>query len=83
LTGKPGLGLEDMSITLPLKQMSAEEKIRIMESIWDDLCDTAGSTLSPDWHGSVLADRKAAVLAEEDEIIDWETAKRKISDELQ
>jgi hypothetical protein len=31
----------------------------------------------------VLADRKAAVLAWEEEIIDWEAAKRKISDELQ
>ena len=72
-----------MSITLPLKQMSAEEKIRIMESIWDDLCDTAGSTLSPDWHGNVLADRQAAVLAGKDEVMDWETAKKRISDELQ
>ena len=67
-----------MSITLPLKEMSAEEKIQVMESIWDDLCGTAGSTLSPDWHGHVLADRKAAVLAGKDEIIDWETAKQKI-----
>ena len=63
--------------------MSAEEKIRIMESIWDDLCDTAGSTLSPDWHGNVLADRKAAVSAGEDEIMDLEAAKERISDELQ
>jgi hypothetical protein len=48
-----------MSITLPLKKMSAEEKIQVMESIWVDLCDTAGSTLSPDWHGKVLAGRNA------------------------
>ena len=61
-----------MSITLPLKKMSAEEKIQVMESLWDDLCGTAGSTLSPDWHRKVLAERKAAVLAGEDEIIDWE-----------
>ncbi len=54
-----------------------------MESIWDDLCDTAGSTLSPDWHGNVLADRQAAVLAGKDEVMDWETAKKRISDELQ
>jgi hypothetical protein len=72
-----------LGTTAETATLSPEEKIRIMESIWDDLCDTAGSTLSPDWHGSVLADRKAAVLAGEDEIIDWETAKRKISDELQ
>jgi hypothetical protein len=72
-----------MSITLPLKKMSAEEKIQVMESIWVDLCDTAGSRLSPDWHGKILADRKEAVLAGEDEIIDWETAKQKILDDLQ
>ena len=71
-----------MSITLPLKKMSTEEKIQVMESIWDDLCGTAGSTLSPDWHGNVLADRKAAALAGEDEFIDWETAKQKISEDL-
>jgi hypothetical protein len=75
--------MEGMSITLPLKKMSAEEKIQVMESIWVDLCDTAGSTLSPDWHGKVLADRKAAALAGEEEIIDWETAKQKILENLQ
>ena len=71
-----------MSITLPLKKMSAEEKIQVMESIWDDLCGTAGSKLSPSWHENVLANRKAAVLAGEDEIIDWEIAKQRISEEL-
>jgi hypothetical protein len=75
--------MEGMSITLPLKKMSAEEKIQVMESIWVYLCDTAGSTLSPDWHGDVLVDRKAAVLAGEDEVIDWETAKQKILEDLQ
>jgi len=72
-----------MPIRLPLKKISAEEKIQVMESIWVDLCYTAGSTLSPDWHGKVLADRKAAALAGEDEIIDWETAKQKILKDLQ
>ncbi len=72
-----------MPITLPLQTMSIEEKIDIMESLWDDLCDTAGSTLSPNWHGNILAARRAALLAGNDEIIDWETAKRKISEDLQ
>ena len=53
-----------------------------MESIWLELCDTAGRPLSPDWHGDVLAERKAAVLAGQDEIIDRETAKQEVSDEL-
>ena len=72
-----------MSITLPLKKMSVEEKIQVMESIWVDLCDTAGSTLSPDWHRDVLADRKLAALAGKDKILDWETAKQKIFEDPQ
>jgi hypothetical protein len=71
-----------MSISLPLDQMSVEEKIRVMESIWDDLCDTAGSTLTPDWHGNVLATRNTAVQAGKEGIIDWETAKRNISEQI-
>jgi Putative addiction module component len=72
-----------MPITLPLQTMSVEEKIQVMESIWDDLCDTAGSTLTPDWHGSILTARKAALKAGNDEVLDWETAKKKISQDIQ
>jgi Putative addiction module component len=72
-----------MPITLPLQTMSVEEKIQVMESIWDDLCDTAGSTLTPDWHGSILTARKAALKAGNDEVLDWETAKKKISQDMQ
>ena len=71
-----------MSITLPLKDMSAEEKIQVMESLWQDLCGTAGSKLSPGWHKGVLADRKAAVQSGDEEIMDWEAAKNKISDDI-
>ena len=72
-----------MSISLPLEKMSVEEKLRAMESLWDDLCDTAGSTLNPDWHEKVLAVRNTAVLAGEEDSCDWETAKRKIAEEIQ
>ncbi len=72
-----------MSITLPLEKMSAEEKIRVMESIWEDLCDTAASTITPDWHANLLAERKAALASGEDEVLDWQTAKNRISEDLQ
>ncbi len=71
-----------MPIKLPLKEMSAEEKIQAMESLWADLCGTAGSTLSPDWHEDVLSNRSAAFKDGEDEILDWEVAKKKISEDV-
>ena len=72
-----------MSITLPLKEMAAEEKIQVMESLWKDLCATAGSTLSPNWHQDVLSAREAAVQTGDMEIMDWEAAKQKISEDTQ
>ena len=72
-----------MPITLPLQTMSVEAKIQVMESIWDNLCDTPGSALTPDWHGSILTARKAALKAGNDEVLDWETAKEKISQDIQ
>ena len=72
-----------MSITLPLKDMSAEEKIQVMEYLWKDLCATAGSALSPNWHQEVLFAREAALQAGDMEIMDWEAAKKKISEDIQ
>ena len=72
-----------MPITLPLQTMSVEEKIQVMESIWKDLCGTAGSTLTPQWHGTVLAGREASLLAGQDKSMDWEAAKKKILEDLQ
>ena len=72
-----------MSITLPLKEMSAEEKIQVMESLWKDLCMTAGGILSPGWHQDVLSSREAAVQAGEMENMDWEAAQQKFSEDSQ
>ena len=71
-----------MSISLPLKEMSIEEKLQAMESIWDDLCSRADSLASPAWHGEVLADRESALQGGDEEFIDWETAKQNIKKQL-
>ena len=67
-----------MASTLPLENMSVEEKLQAMESLWDDLCGKAGDITSPAWHEDVLADRQAMRERGEDQFEDWDTAKRKI-----
>ena len=47
-----------MSITKPLEEMSVEEKIQMMESLWDDLCQKPDSIESPAWHQDILAQRE-------------------------
>ena len=65
-----------MAITLPLEQMSIEDKIQAMESLWDSLCAEAEGLQSPAWHGEVLAQRAQAAQHGEDGFEYWEQVKR-------
>lgn len=71
-----------MEITLPLEKMSIEDKIRTMETIWDDLCQTAESIPSPSWHKDILDEREKAIENGEEEFIDWSAAKKQIQDKI-
>lgn len=39
--------------------MSVDERLRMMESIWASFGQEEESIASPDWHGDILAQRKA------------------------
>lgn len=71
-----------MPFSIPLDKMSLEEKLQTMEAIWDDLCESAGSLRSPDWHKTILQERDDAVREGKDEFVAWETAKKDIQDQL-
>lgn len=71
-----------MASTLPLQEMTVEEKLRAMELLWDDLCRQAGSVASPGWHEEVLTQREIAVQRGDDQFEDWETAKRNIKNKV-
>ena len=71
-----------MHVSLPLEQMSTEEKIQTMETIWDDLCKQADSLSSPQWHKGVLDEREEKIKNGKDEFADWEKAKNHIRDTL-
>jgi len=71
-----------MANTLPLEKMSVEEKLQVMESLWDDLCSKAGVMTSPASHDDVLAEREARHKHVVDEFEDWDTAKRNIKNRI-
>jgi hypothetical protein len=72
-----------MNITLPLKDMTIEEKLQVMETLWDDLSQNADQLTPPGWHQATLAEREAAIISGEEAFEDWETAKRKIEREIE
>ena len=71
-----------MEVTLPLEKMSTEDKIRTMETIWEDLCKKAESVPSPSWHKGILDEREKAIETGEEEFVDWNKAKKQIEDEI-
>ena len=71
-----------MKITLPLKEMTVSEKIRIMEEIWSDLSNAEEGYARPDWHGRVLEERSRLAESGEVGFTDWEAAKKQIKDRV-
>jgi len=64
-----------MTSTLQIAQMSREEKLLAMETIWADLSKAEDEVDSPAWHGEVLRETESRVAAGQERIADWETAK--------
>ncbi|MEW6169002.1 MAG: addiction module protein [Pseudomonadota bacterium] len=71
-----------MSITLPLKDMTVEEKLQLMETLWDDHSRNAEQLQPPAWHAEALAEREAAIARGEEQFEDWEAAKRRIERDI-
>ncbi len=50
-----------MSFTMPLDDVTVEDKLSAMELLWDDLCRTPEVIPSPAWHGDILQAREKRI----------------------
>lgn len=64
-----------MTIDLPLDNMTAEEKVRLLEEIWGSLCRHPGDVRSPEWHRQVLEERTRRLASGEATVSSWNDAK--------
>lgn len=71
-----------MPINLPLNEMTLQEKLAIMESIWEHLARTPEVIESPAWHKGVLDERRRQSVDGTSRFTDWETAKADIRKKL-
>lgn len=63
--------------------MSLADKLRLMEALWSELCRNESEVHSPEWHGEILKQREEQISSGEESFLDWETAKKKLREELQ
>ncbi len=71
-----------MQITLPLNEMSKEEKIRLMEILWMDLTKSEEEFASPSWHEDELREREERTKSGEEEYRSWDSVKRELLQRL-
>jgi putative addiction module component len=67
-----------MPVSLPLSEVTLEEKLQVMEALWDDLSRDPEALKSPAWHEDVLREREERLAAGEADFVDWEQAKTDI-----
>ena len=71
-----------MQVSLPLNEMTKEEKLRAMEDLWKDLTEDEQEFISPNWHEDVLKARAERVKSGKEQYEDWGSAKKKLRDRL-
>lgn len=64
-----------MDIALPLEKMSVEDKLRVLERLWEDLARAPSTVPSPAWHRDVLEAREKRVSQNQERFIPWDKAK--------
>ena len=63
-----------MSIS-EVRQLPIREKIEMMEILWEDLRSRVDSAPVPEAHKRLLDERRAAVEAGTEEVLDWDEVK--------
>ena len=66
-----------------IHQLSLQEKLLVMEAIWDDLSRAAQQLEMPQWHKELLDERERLLAEGKAHFVDWEEAKRQINEATQ
>ncbi|MDT4329103.1 addiction module protein [Methylomonas sp. MV1] len=70
-------------ISAELKQLSAGEKLKLIEALWQDLLEQESDLPELDWHREVLEGTAQAYQAGEIEALDWQAAKNALRAEFE
>lgn len=61
---------------IDIHHLTREEKLRVMEAIWEDLSRDEEEIESPEWHEEALRETEKRLRMGEERIIDWDDAKK-------
>lgn len=67
-----------MQNTFEIQHLSREEKLRVMEAIWEDLSKEDTEVESPKWHQEALQETEHRLNLGEDKKVEWDNAKKEL-----
>ena len=67
-----------MKDIMAIKQLTREEKLQVMEAIWEDLSHEDQLVQSPAWHESQLRETEQRIQSGKEQILDWKEAKKEL-----
>ncbi|MBI5143223.1 MAG: addiction module protein [Nitrospirae bacterium] len=67
-----------MQSVIEIERLSREEKLQVMEAIWEDLSRDEAELESPDWHKEMLLETSRRLEAGQERIMDWHDAKKEL-----
>jgi hypothetical protein len=67
-----------MSVKELVMELPRREKLQLMEALWSDLNQAGEEVEPPAWHEAVLRATERRLAAGEEEMLDWEEAKRRL-----
>ena len=71
-----------MSALIDIDQLTLEEKLRVMEALWEDLCRKESELPVYQWQKDILDSRERLIEEGKAEFEDWETAKKSIAERI-
>jgi hypothetical protein len=63
--------------------LSAVEKLKIIEVLWEDLLGDASSLPDLVWHETALKETEGKLLAGDIEVLDWQQAKKELRSQFE
>ena len=72
-----------MQGTIEIKHLSREEKLRVMEAIWEDLSREEEEVQSPGWHQKALQETERRFSSGQEKMVDWQAAKKELRDRFE
>jgi len=72
-----------MQNTFEIEHLSREDKLRVMEAIWEDLSKEDTEVESPKWHQEALQETEQRLNLGEEKKVDWQSAKKELRERFE